>query len=76
MNRSERRAAGSYVDVLQVQGVQVLVVPLPQDGWPALPHDAAGQHGALADRHHGHAQLLVVGEGQHVYVCRGSGRGD
>lgn len=67
---------GSHIDVLQVQGVQVLVVPLPQDGRPVLPHDAAGQHGALADRHRGHAQLLVIGEGQHVHVCRGKERGD
>lgn len=64
-------AAGSYVDVFQVQRVQVLMVPLPQDGRPPLPRDGACQHGTLADCYGGHAQFLVVGEGQQVHICRG-----
>lgn len=64
-------AAGSYVDVFQVQGVQVLMVPLPQYGRPPLPCDGACQHSTLADCYGGHAQFLVIGEGQQVHICRG-----
>lgn len=66
--------AGSYVDVFQVQGVQVLMVPLPQYGRPPLPRDGACQHSTLANCYGGHAQFLVIREGQQVHICQGKNK--
>ena len=70
----QRLSGGSYVDVLQVQGVQVLIVSLPQDRRPPLPGDGAGQHGALADGYRGDAHFLVVGQVEQVHVCGQEGQ--
>lgn len=59
----------SYIDVLQVQGVQVLIVSLPENGRPPFPRDGTGQHGALADRRRGDAHSLVVRKAEQVDVC-------
>lgn len=62
--------AGSYVDVFQVQGVQALIVSLPQYRRPLLPGDGAGQHGALSDGHSGDAHSLVLWKGEQVHIWR------
>lgn len=64
-----QREAGSYVDVLQVQRVQILMVPLPQHRRPSLPRDGTRQHGALADGCRGDAHFLVIRESEQVHIC-------
>lgn len=61
--------AGSYIDVCQVQGGQMLMVSLPQYGRPALSCDGTRQHGALADGYCGDAHFLVIGQGEQVHIC-------
>lgn len=69
-NESERvMTAGSYVDVFQVQGVQILMVSLPQYRRPPLPRDGTSQHSALANCHGGNAHLLVIRKGEQVHIC-------
>lgn len=69
-NESQRAVtAASYVDVFQVQGVQILMVSLPQYGRPPLPLDGTSQHGALTHCYNGSAHFLVVGEGEQVHIC-------
>lgn len=62
--------AGSYVDVFQVQGVQILMVSLPQYRRPPLPHDGTSQHSALANCYGGNAHFLVIRKGEQVHICR------
>lgn len=50
-----------YVDVLQVQGVEHLVVPLPDDGGSVRPRDGTGEDDALTRRGRGHADLQLTG---------------
>lgn len=59
----------SYIDVFQVQGVQVLIVSLPQYRRPPLPRDGTSQHGALADCYCREADFLVFWEIEDVHIC-------
>lgn len=63
--------AASYIDVFQVQGVQVLMVSLPQYRRPPLPADGTCHHGALAHRYCGDAHFLVIWEAEQVHICGG-----
>lgn len=62
--------AGSYIDVFQVQGVQILMVSLPQYRRPPLPCDGTSQHGTLANCDSGDAHFLVIWKGEQVHICR------
>lgn len=65
---------GSYIDVFQVQGVQILTVSPPQYRRPPLPRDGTSQHGALANRHSGNTHFLVIREVEQVHICWREGR--
>lgn len=67
---------GSYIDVFQVQGVQILTVSLPQYRRPALPRDGTSQHSALANCDSGNSHFLVIGKVEQVHICWWEGRND
>lgn len=66
--------AGSYVDVFQVQGVQILMVSLPQYSRPPLPCDGTSQYSALANCYCCDAHFLVLRKGEQVDICRREGK--
>lgn len=69
-NKSESVVTvSSYIDVLQVQGVQILMVSLPQYRRPSFPRDGTSQHGALAHCYCGDAHFLVIWKGEQVDIC-------
>lgn len=59
----------SYIDVFQVQGVQILMVSLPQYRRSPFTCDGASQHSTLAHRYCCHADFLVLWKGEQVRIC-------
>lgn len=59
----------SYIDVFQVQGVQILTVSLPQYGRPLVTRDGTCQHNTLADCHRRNADFLVIWKVKQENLC-------
>lgn len=65
-----RQSLVTYIDVFQIQEVQGQPVAPPDDGWPQVSTDGAGQHRAESHGHCGHTDLLLGGEAELHHLCR------